>query len=85
MRKHRSKTVDQIQEIASLARQLHEARIDASLVEWLRTLALDPDLVDIARLKADIAEARRGGFPRIVPSAKKTVEDVPNAKGSFRW
>lgn len=84
MRKHKSRTVDQIQEIHRVAKALYDARVDANVTEYTRLLTVDPDLVDVEEMKQALAEARANGFPKyIVP--KKTVEDAPQAKGSFKW
>lgn len=59
------------------------------------TIVIDPDAVTIEELKERIADARRGGLPKppkvryTTPMEsqprKRTVDEVPEAKGNFSW
>ena len=63
-----------------------DARIDAATVEYAEIL-LNIDNVNFNDIDQRISEAKRDGFP---PEPRwrqdaKTVNDIPEAKGNFRW
>lgn len=73
--------------------ELRLARIEAAVVEYAE-LGTNLDNVDFNDIDRRISEAKQGGFPPLPQwrkthstdwKSKPTVEDVPEAKGSFTW
>ena len=85
-RKHRTSTTNLLSLVTKRANELRDARIDAAIVEYTEIL-MNWESVDFRDLEARISDAKQGGFP---PEPRwhanmKTVENVPEAKGDFKW